>query len=532
MKFYALVFFLVLFPTAAFAQSSAQTGVGAVSFPNSGSPSAQPEFLLGLAQLHNFEYEDAAKHFRAAQKLDPGFAMAYWGEAMTHNHGIWHEQNLRAAREALGRLAATPEARQAKAPTSREKQYLGAIEILYGEGAKDDRDQLYVAAMSQLHRNIPDDVDATAFYALAILSSAEHGRDFATYMRAAALLEEVFPAHSHHPGVVHYLIHSYDDPIHAPLGLRAARIYSAVAPEAGHAQHMTSHIFLAMGMWDDVVKANEIAVSVVNRQRAADGEEPRYCGHYPYWLQYGYLQQGRINDARRVLENCRDEARRQSERRAGNPNAHSDMSSVGAYAMMRANFLVDSKLWKETEAFPSFSGTRSPFTRMAFDYADAFAAFKLGNLAAAKESLAQMDQVLAEMKSHLEQNRAVQNQSDDVNDYSGQTILADQIRALLSWATLANSAASADAAAAPNPKARVASETITTLKSLAEKERALPMEFGPPVIFKPTYELLGELYLESNRPSDAALAFQSALARAPNRRLAQLEVPPSERQSF
>ena len=297
---------IALFCAAALHAQS--TSVGDVSFANSGSSSAQADFLIGLAQLHNFEYDDSAKHFRRAQEIDPGFAMAYWGEAMTNNYAVWHGQDVAAARAVLQKLGPTPEVRQAKAPTAREKEYLAAIEILYGDGSKDDRDQKYQAAMSALHKHYPDDVDAAAFDALSILGSAEHGRDFATYMRAAAVLEEVFPQHPLHPGVVHYLIHSYDDPIHAPLGVRAARIYAKIAPEAGHAQHMTSHIFLALGMWEDVVKANETAIAVVNRQRASAGKPPHVCGHYPYWLEYGYLQLGRTDDARRILEDCRTEA--------------------------------------------------------------------------------------------------------------------------------------------------------------------------------------------------------------------------------
>ena len=129
------------------------------------------------------------------------------------------------------------------------------------KATKNERDFLYADAMAALHARYPDDVDATAFYALALLGTAHEGRDFATYMRAASLLEEVFPAHLRHPGVLHYLIHSYDDPVHAPLGMRAARVYGAVAPDAGHALHMTSHIFIAMGMWDDVIDANRRAIA-------------------------------------------------------------------------------------------------------------------------------------------------------------------------------------------------------------------------------------------------------------------------------
>ena len=171
--------------------------------------------------------------------------MAFWGEAMTYTHPVWIQQDLAAARAVLARLGATPEARLAKAKTERERDYLRAVEILYGDGTKEERDFRYADAMAALHQRYPDDVDATAFYALSLLGTAHEGRDFAIYMRSAALLEEVFPTHQHHPGVLHYLIHSYDDPVHAPLGMRAARLYGSVAPNAGHALHMTSHIFVA-----------------------------------------------------------------------------------------------------------------------------------------------------------------------------------------------------------------------------------------------------------------------------------------------
>src|SRR6185295_1416967 len=283
----------------------AQSDVGEVSFANSGAPAAQEPFLRGLALLHNFEYPDAAVAFRKAQEVDPSFAMAYWGEALTYTHPVWFQQNAEAARAALQRLGATPAERVAKAGTEREKDYLRTLDVLYGEGEKNDRDVRYAEAMRVLHEKYPDDVDATAFYALSLLGTAHEGRDFATYMRAASLLEDVFPANQHHPGVLHYLIHSYDDPVHAPLGMRAARLYGAVAPDAPHALHMTSHIFIAMGMWDGVVDANVRALEVANRQRAALGKPPAWCGHVPTWLHYGYLQEGRVAEARKLLDDCR-----------------------------------------------------------------------------------------------------------------------------------------------------------------------------------------------------------------------------------
>jgi hypothetical protein len=247
--------------------AAAQSEVGEVAFANSGSSEAQEPFLRGLALLHDFEYSDAAAQFRRAQGIDPGFAMAYWGEAMTFTHPVWMQQDLAAARAVLGRLGATPEARLAKAKTERERDYLRAVEVLYGKGTKEERDFLFSDAMAALHQRYPDDVDATAFYALSLLGTAHQGRDFAIYMRSAALLEEVFPTHQRHPGVLHYLIHSYDDPIHAPLGVRAARLYGAVAPNAGHALHMTSHIFVALGLWDDVIAGT--ARTMASRRRPA-----------------------------------------------------------------------------------------------------------------------------------------------------------------------------------------------------------------------------------------------------------------------
>ena len=369
------VLFLISASVSA-AQSGSPQPVGEVSFENSGAAAAQAEFLRGLAQLHNFEYDDAALHFREAQKIDPGFAVAYWGEAMTKNHGVWHEQDQRAALEILSRLGATPAARQAKAPTEREKLYLGAVETLYGDGSKEQRDQKYMGDMARLHQRYPADVDAAAFYALAILSSAEQGRDFAIYMRAAAVLEEVFPLHPRHPGVVHYLIHCYDDPIHAPLGLRPARIYAQIAPDAGHAQHMTSHIFLALGMWDEVVRANETATGVVSHHRELAGKPPGLCGHYNEWLLYGYLQLDRIADARRVLEGCRRQAERQAENLALKSDANGNTAAIDSYSVMRAHFLISSELWDDEVARWSLPAGEFPLARFAFDYTDTLAAYE------------------------------------------------------------------------------------------------------------------------------------------------------------
>jgi tetratricopeptide (TPR) repeat protein len=471
---------IAFLPFSGTTASSAQS-VGEISFENSGAPAAQAEFARGLAQLHNFEYDDAAAHFRKAEDIDAAFAMAYWGEAMTKNHPVWHEQDREAAREVLERLGTTADSRAAKTKTDREKLYLQAVEILYGDGAKADRDQAYEAAMQGIHARYPNDVDAASFYALSILGSAEHGRDFAIYMRAAAVLEEVFPGHRTHPGVVHYLIHSYDDAIHAPLGLRAARIYSQIAPDAGHAQHMTSHIFLALGMWDEVIKANETAMAVVNRPRLALGKAPRSCGHYGEWLHYAYLQRGRIEDARAVLNRCRQEV-------------DQDGSKINSFAQMRTDFLINTQLWGDAAAnwpFPALDDHVD--AQLTFDFATALCRLQRRD-AHALEAVARFEKT----RRQFELWNARQESPDESANKRGE-ILGGELQALAE-------------ASAGRP-----ASAIERLRKLALQEHALPVEFGPPYINKPAEELLGEILLEQHDLGGAHRAFTAALAGAPGR---------------
>ena len=462
-----------------------------VSFPNSGATAAQADFLAGLAQLHNFEYEDAAAHFRKAAQIDPSFAMALWGEAMTFNHPVWHQQDLNGAREVLARL------RRITTASARERLYIDSLETLFGEGTLTDRNRRYADAMAALHGRYPDDVDAAAFHALAELGTAPEGRDFTTYMRAAAILEEVFPAHPRHPGVVHYLIHCYDDPVHAPLGIRPARIYANIAPNAGHAQHMTSHIFLALGLWDDTARANENAVAVANRSRAATKRGPRACGHYNFWLQYSYLQQGRVADARRILEGCKREAEAAASVPGGEFELDPDNTSAGSYAQMRANFLIDTQLWKDEAASWAAPPNANPAARFTFDYATALAALK----ATSKAAPALVGRVEADRQLIEAQLTGRHPAGVEALARARLGILTRQLQGL----NLAARGETGDA--------------INLLTTTAREERSMPLEFGPPFVDKPSDELLGELLQDQMKPAEAAAAFRLALERAPGRRL-------------
>lgn len=475
----------LLLSVAAATNVVAQTGpkrVGEVAFPNSGAAEAQESFLLGLALLHSFEYPEAREAFHAAQELDPDFVMAYWGEAMAWNYSLWYEQNAEAAREILARLAPTPAARAALAPTDRERAWLAAVETLYGEGDKQSRDDAYERVMAQIRLDYPDDPEAGAFHALAILGTAHEGRDHSTYMRAAAIAEDVFRDYPEHPGAAHYIIHSFDDPEHAPLGLAAARAYSGIAPDADHAQHMTTHIFLALGMWGDVVRANETADAVVDRDRAARGERPSFCGHYNEWLLYGYLMDERRADAMALLDGCHQSAV------AGGGGMASSFSE------MRARYVIDSEDWDG----PALSMTADYGDRAGPPLRDAWLEGYVAGVNGAAESAREALVEFRALRPAAEQEMRAEGLTDETYQRRPE-VLELQLEGL----TLI--AEGRDA------------EGLDRIEAAAALEAQLPFTYGPPAIDKPSHELLGELLLKEGRAEEAAEAFAIAVTRTPGR---------------
>ncbi len=483
--------------------------VGQVSFASSGAPEAQEPFHRGLALLHNFEYVSAAEAFREAQQKDPAFAMAYWGEAMTHTHPIWFQQDREAALAILQRLGTTPEARLAKAKTERERDYLRTLDVLYGEGSKEDRDFQYADAMAALHARYPDDVDATAFYALALLGTAHAGRDFTTYMRAAALLEEVFPSHQRHPGVLHYLIHSYDDPVHAPLGMRAARRYGAVAPNAPHALHMTSHIFIAMAMWQDVVDANRRAIDVTNRQRAERGRPAADCGHYPSWLHYAYLQQKRGDEARKALDACRASAFTEPFRSGGVMDTKE--ARIHSYATMRAYHVASG--FPLTDEDRVKVSDENEDTRFILAYGDALAAATKGDAIALANTVAEMRGLHERLLAAIAKEATTQNPAGRISV----EVMMQEAEALHLIA------------------AKRGVEALPILEAAAKAERSMPLEFGPPIVPKPAAELLAEQLAAAGRTAEAAAAYKMVFERTPGRTvsvegLRRVQAPPVKRE--
>lgn len=307
------ILLVAIAPAQVFAQNAQPAGhahdktptLGTVAFQNSGNAAAQAPFLRGIALLHSFEYEQAAEAFREAQRADPSLAVAYWGEALSYSHVLWRSENLPASRAALQRLASTSAGRLAKAGTARERTFGAAVEAFYMEGTLPQRVRAYADSLRLHAQRAPDDQEAAAFAAHAIMLASYFAdsseRESLTH-EAIALAQRVATANPNHPGATHYLIHLYDTPGMAAQGLAFARAYDKIAPDAEHALHMPSHIYLQLGMWDDVVRSNERAWTA---SRASTHDAAMLDWHAFSWLQYAYLQQGRFTAARALIDSAR-----------------------------------------------------------------------------------------------------------------------------------------------------------------------------------------------------------------------------------
>ena len=491
-------FFVLLLPMSAWLlQAETIPGLGKATFPTSThSAAAQSDFMRGLLLLHLFEYSDAAKSFVAAEKTDPGFAMAYWGEAMTLNHGVWNQVDVSAGQAALAKFGATAEERARRIADPRERAYMSAVEILYGGKAdKRERDAQYAAAMEQLTEAYPKDDEAQLFYALALLGKSEGVRDVPTYLKAAEIAKTAFVRNPDHPGAAHYWIHGMDDPQHAAGALEAARALSKIAPDAGHAQHMCSHIFMALGMWDEVVQANIAAMSVVNRQRAAVGKPPGHCGHYNYWLEYGYLEQGRFGEAEKVVAGCRAEAAESGMAARARGTVDPDDASVGSFAVMRSRYIVDTGRWNGEVAGWNVDLGGAQMPEFNFAFGTGYAAAELGDVAAARESLASLGRLLTQLPALFDH----EGLSADDPDRRVPEIQKAQIEAVILSVE------------------GHGDQAVATMQQAVATGKDLPYAFGPPSPEKPSYELLGELLLKANKAPQAREAFEDSLKHAPRR---------------
>jgi hypothetical protein len=464
--------------------------LGTISLPTSGAPAAQPAFLEGVKALHSFQFDEAAEAFRRAQKTDPDFALAYWGEAMSYNHPLWAQQDLEAAKKALEKLAPTHEARLAKAKLPKEKAFLEAMQQLYfSPGDKLARDRAYSEAMARLYAQWPEDHEIATFYALSLLGTVRPGdAGFRRQALAASIAMKIFAENPKHPGAAHFIIHSFDDPEHAPLGLPAANAYAKIAPAAAHALHMPSHIYVQLGMWKEVVSSNTVAykaaVANIARMKLPEGREDF---HTLSWLAYGNLMLGQFDEAARNLELARATADRNPANRA----------AQNGYLGMRARHILETAQWEKIAleaAAPAATDAHAHMPGMAYsDPSNAWifiagvSAAKLGDRAAAEAAEARL--------------RAAREKIAASDGYAakGVAVLEKEVAALARLA------------------AGRKDEAVRLAKEAVEIEMATDAPSGPPDPMKPASELYGDVLLDVDRPAEAAAAYAQSLLRTPKR---------------
>src|SRR6516165_4335100 len=278
-------------------------GVGHVHMDISCSPAVSRNFDIALALLHNFWYPRAISTFDQVIQADPECAMAYWGAAMTYNHPFWDAPTQTDEQSAW---ALVQKGMKAKEKSPREGMYIDAVAVLYqdgGAGKKSARDKAYMNAMAALYARYPDD-DTKLFYALSILGTIEEGSPWSAQQGLAAqLIKQVYANDPHNPGALHYMIHAYDDPVHAVQGLKSARAYAEAAPAVPHALHMPSHIFTRLGYWEQSAATNLKGwrVSEADVKRARESGAYRDFHNLSY-LEYAYIQLGRFRDARHTVD--------------------------------------------------------------------------------------------------------------------------------------------------------------------------------------------------------------------------------------
>jgi len=450
--------------------------LGKVSFKVACTPAGQKQFNLAVAMLHSFWYEESEKAFEKVLEVDSSCAMAAWGIAMSLYHPLWEPPKDAA------RVLSLLEKATSQAKTQREKDYLAAIELVYKDADTiplAERAKLWEQAMERLHRSYPNDLEATIFYALALQATAPPtDKSYANQLRSGKLLEKVLPRTSRHPGVAHYIIHAYDYPALAPRALVAARAYAKIAPAAPHAQHMPSHIFTRLGLWQESIASNlqVIATSKAYAERVEMHATYDEQLHGMDYLAYAYLQLARDDQARQVLDEL-----------AGITKVYPEnFKTAYAFAAVPARYVLERRQWGDATAL-AVRPSKFPWTDAITHFARAYALARANHLAEAKQS--------------LEALTAIQKELVTKNKFWADHVEV-QRRAAAAWIAHAEG------------RDKEAVELARAAADLEDSTEKHPVTPGAVV---PARELLGELLVEIGEYAPALTSFETALATAPNR---------------
>jgi hypothetical protein len=453
--------------------------LGTVVFPVSCSPDVQKPFERGVALLHSFWYEEAEKEFQQVATDDPRCAMAHWGAAMSLWHQLWNNPDAKVIQRGLDEVH---QAKTTDGPaTPREKAYIAAIAAFYSDSKKlkhEARAKAYSDAMKKVYETYPDDHEAAAFYALSLLASEPHDdATFANRKQAAAILEKLFAIEPDHPGVAHYLIHSYDKPQLAELGLPAARRYAQIAPASPHALHMPSHIFARVGLWQDDIKSNLASVAATRKTAAMGMGGEGHQFHAMDFLFYAYMQSGREADAKALIEEIR-----------AMPNKKDDMYGKGydphaaTLSHLTALYPIEMHDWAAAAAIPPTEVAGTAEYSMIF-WARAIGSAHLHKPDDVRKDIAEIDRIykkrLAEKSEFAE---AVEGDRKEAQ----------------AWLSFAEGKYD---------------DAVEALRSIADKEDAV----GDEPDGAPAREMIADILLEAKRPQQALAEYQTDLKLRPNR---------------
>jgi tetratricopeptide (TPR) repeat protein len=459
---------------------------GTVSFTASVPDSLKKDFNIAVALLHSFEYDESEKMFSKIIDRAPDCAMAYWGVAMCNFHPLWFPPTLSELKKGSN---AVEIARSIKDKTKRESEYIDAIGKFYEHADRlDHKNRVlnFEYAVQKIYNDYPGDTEATIFYALALDAAADPtDKSYTNQRKAFALLQPIFERQPLHPGVAHYIIHNCDYPGLAELALPAARKYAAIAPASSHAQHMPSHIFTRLGLWDDCIQSNLASVSSAR----CYVEKAKIKGHWDDelhaidYLVYAYLQKGQDEGAQQQV----DYLETITEVYPVNSK------SAYAFAAIRARNLLERKMWKQAAAlslYPAnFPWQQFPWQEAIIHFAKLMGTVNTNNLTEARTELETLKLLYDKLTKQADKK-------------SEAAQVAIQISTSEAWIEF---------------KQGNHEKGLDLMKAAANMEDAMEKHPVTPGEVAPARELLGEMLLDMNKPEEALYAFQMDLKNRPNR---------------
>ena len=454
-----------------------ESQLGMVHFPSSCAPAMQKSVERGVALLHSFWYEEAEKELEQIEKDDPQCAIARWGVAMSLWHQLWNRPDMPTLERGGAELK---KARSLHPATLREHDYISALSEFYAHPKRSYQKRVtaYSNAMEKVAQRNPDDHEASAFYALSLLAS-DHDKGQVNRKKAAEVLEKLFAQEPNHPGVAHYLIHTYDRPDMAQQGLPAARKYAQLAPAAPHALHMPAHIFARLGMWQEDIDSNVRSIAATQKEAAMHMGGEGHQFHAMDFLVYAYLQTGREDEAQKIID----------EVRAMPPMK--DMYGLGfdprqfALSAFPASYALELHRWSDAAQLSPVEGAGDSDQSITYT-ARAIGAARSGNVAQAGKEITQLEGI---------QKKLGANKKKDHGEYEGVTDELTEARAWLAYAEGKHD------------------DAVRLLRTIADKEEG-EAEASQGI---PAHEMIGDMLLEDGH-SEAALAeYETTLKTNPGR---------------